>query len=295
MEFNYNTKELINIEPITPTNYLSHNIKGSIQHRTYLEYLKLAYANHYGIEVKPDYLWFTILNEISRAVKEYPEDFRKIFTDSAEKKEISIATTDSIVMPVEHLLAQVFTLIPSALKKDDIVLNFSTITPASRMAFSAAFVDAASPYYSYLMYLCGFNKIKVLGTVEDYSLIKTGLIKLSSIFYNTILLDYFTRLEVLFTNLISRFDDKDAWLDIFFIENCGSGHQQVIKGWFADLFYEMKGVKEIKTFPKHISKINYKNLSTGKSYEMEVGVFSSNISEDGYLVPDFEYGVNEVD
>lgn len=49
----------------------------------------------------------------------------------------------------------------------------------------------------------------------------------------------------------------------------------------------------IKSFPKHVAKIEYKNLSSGISYQMKVGILSS-IIKDGYLVPDFEYGVNEL-
>lgn len=93
--------------------------------------------------------------------------------------------------------------------------------------------------------------------------------------------------------IIVGFNNEKFWEDIFYVERCGSGHQQIVKGWFPELFDDFKGYKFMKAFPKHIAIVEYKNLSTDLSYKMKVGLFSSVIN-DGYLVPDFEFGINEL-
>lgn len=292
MEFKLKNDDLIIIKSKKP-DYIKDNIKGEVFHDTYLDYLHLCYANHYGIVVKPDFVWFTILNEISRCVKANPEDYREIFTDSDSKKEASVFTNDPIVMPIDSLLEKVFKLIPAGLEKETVVLNFSTSTASSKLAFSTSFLEAASPYYQYSMYLCGFNKINVLGTIEDYELMKNSIVNLSVVFVGKKIVKYFDKVSALIDEIIVGFDDEQFWKDIFYVKKCGSGSQQEVKGWLHTLFADFKGLKFMTAFPKHKAVVEYKNLSTDLSYKMEVGLFSS-VIEDGYLVPDFEFGINEL-
>lgn len=292
MEFNLKNDELLAIQSEKPT-YLKDNIKGDVFHDTYLDYLYHSYANHYGIVVKPDFIWFTILNEISRTVKATPEHYREIFTDSNAKKEVSVFTNDPIVMPIDSLLEDTFKLIPKGLKKDDVVLSFSTSTASSKLAFSTSFLEAASPFYCYSMFLCGFNKINVLGTVTDYEMMKQSISDLSIVFSGKNIVKYFGKVSVLIDKIIVGFEDEMFWKDIFYVERCGSGSQQIVKGWFHKLFDDFDGYKMMKAFPKHTAIVEYKNLSTDLSYKMQVGIFSS-IIEDGYLIPDFEFGINEL-
>lgn len=41
-----------------------HNIKGIVPHNNFVDYLKIAYNTDYGIVIKPDFIWYTILCEI---------------------------------------------------------------------------------------------------------------------------------------------------------------------------------------------------------------------------------------
>lgn len=292
MEFNLKNDELLAIQSEKPT-YLKDNIKGNVFHDTYLNYLYHGYAKHYGIVVKPDFIWFTILNEISRIVKENPEHYREMFTDSTNKKEVSVFTDDPIVMPIDSLLESVFKLIPKGLDKNNVLLNFSTSTASSKLAFSTSFLEAASPFYCYSMFMCGFNKINVLGTIADYEMMKQSITNLSIVFTGKKIVKYFNKVLGLIDKIIVGFEDDNFWKDIFYVEKCGSGSQQIVKGWFHKLFDDFDGYKMMKAFPKHVAIVEYKNLSTGLSYKMQVGIFSS-IIEDGYLIPDFEFGINEL-
>lgn len=292
MEFKLKNDELLAIKSERPT-YLKDNIKGDVFHDTYLDYLYLGYARHYGIVVKPDFIWFTILNEISRVVKESPDNYRDIFTDSKEKKEVVVFTNDPVVMPIDVLLDSVFELIPKGLKKDNVILNFSTTTDSSKLAFSTSFLEAASPFYCYSMFLCGFNKINVLGTIEDYKLMKQAIADLLVIFSGKKIVNYFNKVNGLIDDIINQFDNEKFWKDIFYVERCGSGSEEIVKGWFSKFFDDFKGYKMMSAYPKHVAIVDYKNLSTNLSYKMKVGLFSS-VIENEYLVPDFEFGINDI-
>lgn len=292
MEFTYKNDELLPISTKKP-DFLKDNIKGEVFHGSFLDYLHHGYARHYGIVVKPDFIWFTILNEMNRIIKGDPEHYREIFTDSDAKKEVRVLTLDPIVMPIDSLLNKTFALIPDGLNKFDILLDFSTLSNSSKLAFSVSFLEAASPYYQYSMYKCGYNKINVLGEVGDYKLMKSAINSLSEVFAGKKIIKYFDKVQTLLDNIIDNFGNAGFWENIFFVEKCRSGSQKSVMGWFKDFFDEFSGLKLITAYPKHVAAIEYKNLSTGLSYQMKVGLFSS-IIEDGYLVPDFEFGINEI-
>ena len=61
------------------------NVSGTINHRNYVEYLKIAYNNDYGIEISPNHIWFTILCSFAKIIKDDSELFKQYFTKS--KKE----------------------------------------------------------------------------------------------------------------------------------------------------------------------------------------------------------------
>jgi len=292
IDFEYKNDELIDIQGEKPK-YLEDNIKGSVFHDTYLNYLHLSYAKHYGVVVKPDFIWFTILNEISRFINKNPETYRHIFTTSLEKTDILVRTNDPVIIPVDLLLEKTFEHIPSELKKNFITLKFSTNTKYSDLAFAASFLESASPFYNYMMYACGFNKIKVLGTITDYNIIMNTILELKVVFKNTSIDQYLDTTYKLMNNIVNNFENKEFWKNIFYVESCGSGSQQIVKGWFHKLFADFSGYKMLKSFPKHISVIKYKNITTDMNYEMQVGMFSS-VVEDGFLVTDFEFGINKI-
>jgi hypothetical protein len=184
-------------------------------------------------------------------------------------------------------------LIPKGLEESNVVLNFSTTTTNSKLAFAASFLEAASPFYCYSMFMCGFNKINVLGKIEDYEMMKKSITDLLVIFSGKKIIKYFDKIFILINKIINGFHNEEFWKDIFYVEKCGSGSQQIVKGWFHELFDDFDGYKMMKAFPKHMAVVEYKNLSTDLSYKMQVGIFSS-IIENGYLIPDFEFGINEL-
>jgi len=288
--------DYLDINPYDIPNFgtnIRHNLNGNVYHNNYLSYLSSCYSSHYGTVVKPDYIWFTILCEIGLMVKDSPETYKNIFTDSNDKKEIVIPTGDPIQIDIDVLMNEVLKVVPSQIDKDNIILNFSTLTDSSKFAFTTSFLDTVSPYYNYSMYLCGFNKIKVLGTLEDYQMILDGINYFKNLFSGTPVSDYLDKCEIVCNNIVDRFNDQDFWIDIFTMERCGSGGQQEVIGWFKDLFNIIPRVSYVENFSTHISVINYKELVYNRNFTMSVGLLSSVISDD-YLIPDFNFFINEI-
>lgn len=294
MEFIYKDDP---IKPLGTNSYqkpttLRDNIKGSVYHKNYLEYLSAAYRSHYGIVVRPDHIWYTILCEMATIVKNNPEKYRDLFTNSKDKKEILVFTMDPIVMPIRTLTDELFKLIPPGLDREVILLNFSTTDNPATFAFSTSFLDAASPFYNYSMYMCEFNKIKVLGNVPDYQLIAGNIEYLKTVIEPSPLHDYLTKVLVVIQKIIDRYEDRLFWKEIFFVRQCGSGHQEEAKGWFTELFNKYPKVAYVSNFPSHLSIVEYRNITTQRDYIMNSGVLSSAI-EDDYMISNFEFYVNE--
>jgi len=294
MEFTYKNDP---IKPLGKSLYqkpvsIEDNIKGTVFHKNFLEYLSAAYSSHYGIVIRPDHIWYTILCEMATIIKSDPEKYRDIFTDSNDKKEICVPTLDPVVMPIDTLTNELFKLIPPGLDREAILLKFSTTDAPATFAFSTSFLDAASPYYNYSMYLCEFNKIKVLGNVDDYQLLGDNLEFLKSIFGESPLTNYLTKVQVVVQKIIDNYENRIFWKEIFFVKLCGSGHQEEAKGWFVQLFNKYPRVGYVSNFPTHLSTVEYKNISTGKEFVMSSGLLSS-VIEDDYMIPNFEFYVNE--
>jgi len=251
-------------------------------HSGYLQYLEFAYDKDFGIIVKPDYIWFTILCEISRKVNQDPETFRKYFTKGKGKIELNVPTTGDGILPVDSLMDEIIKRLPQKLGGNLIVPKFSTSDDKSRFAFKSAFLEISSPFYQYGTYWCGFNKIKLLGTQKDYLLIKSTLNEISEIIPE--LKDYSKKCTKIINKLIKNWNNVDFWKEICKTEYGYAKHD--VDGWFTGFY--MNESKSQESFPKHVVKINWKQKHDGleTDFTMYVGILLSKI-EDGYLIPDF--------
>jgi hypothetical protein len=105
-------------------------------HNNYLRYLDMAYSYDCGIVVKPDFIWFTVLCEVSSIIKGDPEKFRKYFSNEQEKQKIEIHVDGGNVdLPVNEILDEVMKRIPSSISEELIVPKFSTLDDDSEFAF----------------------------------------------------------------------------------------------------------------------------------------------------------------
>ena len=266
---------------------ISSSIQGDYFHKNFVEYLSLAYGAHRGVVIDPHVIWYTVLSEIATYVKDNAEECRSLFTDSPDKKEIMVQSGSLTEMPLDTLMMELDLLVPTDVSV--FFPSFSTATPAYEFAAKTAFADMVSPYYNYSMYLCGFPKIMVRGTDEDWARINNQIAKIKSLIPG--LTEYFNRVTTVITN-ISSDRTSEFWKDMFYLERCGSGHQEEVKGWIRDLFLKNSFYSLIGNFPSGVSSIDYKQMETKRRFSLCYGLFSS-VEDGDYLIPDFGSVINE--
>lgn len=73
-------------------------------HKNYIHYLTLAWSNHFSVVISPDIIFYTVLCEIADEILTHPNDFRHLFTNSAEKKGIMSLTHDVTQIDLNSLI-----------------------------------------------------------------------------------------------------------------------------------------------------------------------------------------------
>jgi hypothetical protein len=266
----------------------------SLYHRNYMEYLELCWGQHLGIVVTPDILWFTALSQIVGLVKEAPNTYRELFSESDEKQTITIDSSFSpdggVEMPLNHLVGALRHYVPTDTGK--FIPQFSTTSNRSTHAMYAVFCDMCSPYYNYMMFSCNFPHIAVQGSQDDWSKMANMWLELAFLFEKAGGA-WFGRVLEIFDTCASDLTNTDWWREMFKVERCGSGSQTEILGWYADMFREQpQSVRFSENFPTTVAAVDYTNGDTGKDYRMQDGLFYSYL-EGEVMVPDFGYTIHE--
>lgn len=257
-----------------------------VYHKNYIGYLEKCWAEHLGIVITPDIIWYTLLCEIASLVKSNPEQYRHLFSNSSEKQDIVVDSGDMINMPLSTLVDMLKLYVPT--DSDKFFQDFTTSSQRSRHAMRSAFCDMCSPYYNYMMLLCGFPAIDIRGTEEDYYIMSTKFKVLSLLFEHP----WFGKVQDILDKCFTFRNDPDWWNTIFSLEECGSGSQVIVNGWFSQLFIEEPKIKYPENYPSGISIVDYKQLNTGKEYRMQDGLLFSKMDGD-FLVPDFGFVIHE--
>ena len=255
----------------------------SMYHRNYMEYLEACWANHLGIVVSPDILWFTLLNEVATLVRGDAEKYRHLFSTKPDKQ-VLLVESGGIEMPLGMLVALLRDHVPT-----DTALflpEFSTTSVRSRHAMYAAFCDVCSPYYSYMMAACAFPAISVTGTKEDWEFMAAQWRKLGSLFEGAEAWN--ARVQKTLDACVSQRDDANWWRNLFYLERCGSGGSDV-RGWYSEMFRERPRTATASNFPTCVASMEYKNLNVRNGdFKMQDGLFYSYLEGD-FMVPDFGY------
>ena len=268
--------------------------EGRICHQNYMYYLTRCWANHQGVVVKPDFIWYTLLCELAGLTKGDPETYRSIFTDSEEKKDIVVPYDGGgFVISLELLINELKQEVPSDV--DSFFPAFSTTTMRCETARRAAFADMASPYYDYFMLCCGFPAIDIRGERQDWELLAERWRKLTAMFEvgGAKVQKWFARVQGILDDCVSRLTSADWWKTMYQSEQCGSGGETKISGWFAEIFYEKCDFTKVGNFPPCVATVDYTRINLHdpdcvQKFRMKHGLFFSR-EEDDLLVPDFGF------
>lgn len=168
--------------------------------------------------------------------------------------------------------------------------EFTTTNSRSKHALYSMWCEMCSPYYNYMMLACGFPAIDVQGEKSDYEMILEKWLLLKNHFVKEF--DFMERVGFVIKNIVDNFDDSIFWNKMFMFERCGSGSDICLQGWWTDLYKKIPSVRYPGNFSTHVSKVPYKQLNTGKNYEMRNGLFFSTMKGD-FLEPQFAFLVQE--
>lgn len=299
-----------------------------VLHVSPLQYLATCWGSHLGVVVTPDMIWFTLMCQVAKIIRNDAERFRPLFSSEDGKQTIMVDTSSVVGIPLHILSERIKERLPTR-SGDSFTPAFSQTTVFAREAVLASFADAMSPYYQYCTLLCGISKVGLEGTTEDWKLmqrswaevavllfplandaeqkwlINVGIL-ISSIVIESLVLEGEVEeaAKLLFENeRLSRalrrgtWDteiSQSFWRNMFRLDSCGSGHD-VVRGWFADLFYDPnRKDRSIFGFTGQSAMVEYTNLDTSRRFRAVHGLFTSEVNEGGWLVPEFGHMVLDV-
>jgi len=281
-----------------------------------------AFEQHHALAIRPEVLHYLMLSTVAQTVKDHPDTYKHLFTrsTSSEKTEIKV-WHNGLVLGGDSPWHEVFPMFNAAFR--ELVPNqellaaatkaYSLDTPEIQAATMVAFMDAASPFYSYgVMTMCGIPKIMLMGTVDDYrALVQTAdaLLRL----FPEHLAHYFVFVGGILRKLVEEYEartpDNEFWSSIYkYRSMSGSnrangwltyflGHRnQPNKGLVARTPNEYENGIELGEIPSHVSSVEFEwtYMNTKLPMNFLGGVLGLSATEhEGvqYLTPELSYAV----
>lgn len=186
--------------------------------------IHLAYINHLKLNITPDMIWNLIASGTSHFINEHAEELRGKFVLHEGKKKIIVRRDDFMFNSTtnewndvinefalkvgQNTLANVSKLFTS---------EFSTTNDVNGIVSKIVLMESMQKYFQFeFVSLCAIPEINILGTIDDWILIKDKLTKLNetipelSVWYN--------KLEPLLQKFIDVFQDKidlEFWNQIY--------------------------------------------------------------------------------
>lgn len=235
--------------------------------------LSHAYSNHRKVVINPHDVWGLLIGDLSRYINSHVETFRKLFTDSNEKKLLTVPTGDVMELPLGAMAG----VLTRNVKFNATLLMpvFSTVSVIHIEFFQALMCDMASAYYSYGTFLCGIPAIRVAGKKTDWTMLVDCYTRLADIFsrHDPSLEPAFDRILATLAPIVSSFDSDQTehWRNIFTQKNIGSGGELKIDGWITKLFIEKRDLPKINNFMTDTAFVKYQNLETGRNFGLLMG------------------------
>jgi len=272
--------------------------EAEIYHLGLLGYLSHCYARHHAAVITPDMVWYTVLAEMAAMVKAAPEDYRDLFTDSPDKKDLIVTSgyecseNGTPILNMREFAALLSEAVPGGI--EDYLIPFSTTNEIASFCQQAAFMDAVSPFYNYMMMMCGIPEVHIEGTLDDWQRMQMAVETLIQKMPGEV--GWLSKVLVVvaaFTHQLQGVVLAD-WSRMFYAEECGSGGEEYLHGWILNLFRERPKMPTLDNWPTHISVVDYKvlDLNGETPYTCKAGLFSSQL-QDNLLVPSFGYVIAE--
>ena len=204
-----------------------------------------AYAHHYPLSLKPDHIWVAVSKAFATHLNmdENSERLRSKFVSHQGQARI-VVRDDSLVLGSPNnnwgsVMGQFSDGIAAHIgnqARDMLVSDFSTTTPAEKTVSEVVLMDTMQKYFTYeVLTLCGFPKITLEGTREDWARLRDKARELGKIDEQ---LDWwFPHLDTFLAEFVNVFDGNvnlPFWKAFYKVEH-GSGGP-FTSGWINVLF-----------------------------------------------------------
>ena len=203
----------------------------------------IAYNKHHDLVWRPDDVWQAILTQFSLYVTHNSEKLRDRFVDFKGKRQLEIEafgtlfTVDFGNLARRMVDEQIVKNIKDPSIADWLIPKFTTTTENDRIVASISMMATLQSYFEYeLILLCGLPSITLLGSVDDWKLLrgkvdrllefdtKDGLMK-KWLELLTVVLDEFVETK-------RGVDNMEFWDRICHYEGGGSG-PTYLSGWIT--------------------------------------------------------------
>jgi len=281
-----------------------------------------AYINHLPLQLSVSDFVLLIGQGLAKHMQNHAEDVRPHFVDFQGKQTISITRGD-LLPGKENDWSTVFGEFAEEIRKrvkldfyDVMVDDTSVATRLSRIASEITMMDTFQKYFEYLVSGCTMTKVTLVGTTEDWEMLRSKVHKLKALNENDkLLLDWWLQhlvptIDKIVDQAVSRKIDEKFWSNIYsfkedhdyfyFPENTMSGWIKYFKPYLGTKGGEVwrSDFKSIQTsaLSNDISRVPFSWAPTPEeSFPMLIfgGVLGTKIHEDGTLEPEYFYTVAE--
>jgi len=261
---------------------------GEKYHMGYMEYLLCAWINYYGIQIGPWHLWNLFVWNLKEMNRRDPELYRPLWVTGKNNNVISIADK----FDIKQFITELGKYAPGE-TINCLALQFSNQPDYYIDSIYGLIAEIGNGYYSTYIYSCNIPSVKILGTEAEWGQLKQQIQSVKQLYKpvtNVILERYFDKVEAYFDECIENYNNEQYWLELYRIENCGSGHQKVIGGHITKMFV----MEEILVDNSPNLTGSFEFLFDNKRRRYISGVLSSYLDGDT-LVPLFGYMETELD
>ncbi|EGC40386.1 hypothetical protein DICPUDRAFT_18684, partial [Dictyostelium purpureum] len=283
----------------------------------------MSYSTHHHLVIRPEDVWFQIINQFSIYVNKYSNELSSKFVDFKQKKDLVVITKNPILnAPYDEMVLEMANQIEKNIidpsLKNWLIPNFTTTTPVDKVVFSVALMATMKNYFNYIFETeCGIPKVTLLGTLNDWIQLKERVSLLKNFEVNKSCVkkkmgEWVEELNPImdkFIETISGNPDKKCWNTIVRIDEESGG--SYISGWITKFCLFDKDNEWIKRYidyggidPTAIStKIDYDSIGKGflsvpiilkegsseyKS-EMYAGHLSASVKDKTIVIPSLDW------
>jgi Domain of unknown function (DUF4419) len=198
----------------------------------------LAFSEHRPLRLTPDHIWLTIAQGFAHHVNNNSEALRPRLFNFQDKMVLQV-TTSQLEGPedwagvINEWAEDIGDFIPGELSQT-LLCDFTTTTPAARIASQIVMMDAFQRFFDYRVYcVCGIPSVTLAGTVEDWRRILSRVEHLGQ--YD---LRWWTDRLLPICEAFAQTADGNPplefWRSIYKPKEIYGG--ELITGWLADLF-----------------------------------------------------------